>query len=153
MILQLATMNNCQKPSNLEVEKQAKFWLDSAKDNFETAEAMLSSKRYNFAMFMCQQTIEAVLKCAFIKLKSERPEYIHKLPRLLSVLGLDAPLWLEKIILRVDAHYIKARYFEDRFDSSIYNRENAAQSRRANLVQCTKANRRGSYDARCFYGL
>lgn len=30
------------------------FWLRSADDNLATARAMIVSKRWNFAMFMCQ---------------------------------------------------------------------------------------------------
>lgn len=113
-------------PTQKDIEKYIVFWRDSAVDNMKTAESLLHSKRYNFAMFMCQQTLEAILKCAFLKLKEERPPFIHKLPRLLTMSGLKVPPWLDKIILRVDAHYIKARYFNDRFNSQIYNQKNAA---------------------------
>ncbi|OGQ49143.1 MAG: hypothetical protein A3I09_01960 [Deltaproteobacteria bacterium RIFCSPLOWO2_02_FULL_47_10] len=120
-------MNVNGVPTPDEIKKYAIFWHDSAIDNMKTAESLLHSKRYNFAMFMCQQTLEAILKCVFLKLKAERPPFIHKLPRLLTMSGLKVPLWLDKIILRVDAHYIKARYFNDRFDLQIYNRKNASE--------------------------
>jgi len=114
------------KPNKTEIKNSIKFWLDSAIDNLETARAMLRSKRYNFAMFMCQQTLEALLKCSFIKLKNERPPHIHKLPRLLTLIGIEIPVWADKTILKVDAHYVKARYFEDRFNRQIYNAKNAS---------------------------
>lgn len=117
-------MNN--KPSPADLASQIKFWFDSAADNMKTAESLLRSKRYNFSMFMCQQTIEAILKCLFIKLKNDRPPYIHKLPRLLVMSDIDVPDWADEIILNVDAHYIKARYFSDRFDHTIYNHKNAS---------------------------
>lgn len=118
-------MNNEPSPSDL--SSQIKFWLDSAIDNMKTAESLLRSKRYNFSMFMCQQTIEAILKCVFIKLKGDRPPYIHKLPRLLTLSEINVPNWADEIILNVDAHYIKARYFNDRFNLAVYNRKNAAK--------------------------
>lgn len=120
-------------PTPAEIQKYTVFWFDSAVDNMKTAESLLHSKRYNFAMFMCQQTLEAILKCAFLKLKGERPPFIHKLPRLLTMSGLKVPSWIDKIVLRVDAHYIKARYFYDRFDPQIYNRKNALE-----LIEHTK---------------
>lgn len=45
-----------------DTDKVVKFWLMSSKDNFETASATLKAGRYNFAMFMCQQAVEALLK-------------------------------------------------------------------------------------------
>lgn len=124
MVWAVQNMNDklCQR----DIDKQVKFWHDSAMDNLKTAESLLRSKRYNFSMFMCQQTIEALLKCAFVKLRCDRPPYLHKLPRLLFLSGLEVPSWADEIILSVDAHYIKARYFADRFNTSIYNKKNAS---------------------------
>jgi HEPN domain-containing protein len=109
-----------------DTDKVVKFWLMSSKDNFETASATLKAGRYNFAMFMCQQAVEALLKAVFIIYKNERPEYIHKLPRLVELTGIKVPKSVDKKILKIDAHYIKARYKEDRFNEKIYNKRNAA---------------------------
>jgi len=76
-------------------------------------------------MFMCQQTVEAILKAVFILQKNERPEYIHKLPKLVELTGIKIPKTIDKKILKIDAHYIKARYKEDRFNTRIYNKRNA----------------------------
>lgn len=74
---------------------------------------------------MCQQTVEAILKAVFIIQKNERPEYIHKLPKLVELTGVKIPKTIDKKILKIDAHYIKARYKEDRFNTKIYNRRSA----------------------------
>jgi HEPN domain-containing protein len=74
---------------------------------------------------MCQQTVEAILKAVFIIQKNERPEYIHKLPKLVEMTGVKIPKTIDNKILKIDAHYIKARYKEDRFNTKIYNRRNA----------------------------
>ena len=109
-----------------DINKAVRFWLLSSKDNFETADAMLKAGRYNFAMFMCQQAVEAILKAVFIVQKNERPEFIHKLPKLVEMTGIEIPKSIDNKILKIDAHYIKARYKEDRFNVKIYNRRNAA---------------------------
>ena len=70
-----------------DTDKAVSFWLMSSKDNLETAHAMLKAGRYNFAMFMCQQSVEALLKAVFIIQKNDRPEYIHKLSRLVELTG------------------------------------------------------------------
>src|SRR4030067_2799763 len=109
-----------------DVDEALGFWLLSSKENFETAKAMLKAGRYNFTMFMCQQAVEALLKAVFIIQKNERPEYIHKLPKLVEMIGIKIPKSIDNKILKIDAHYIKARYKEDRFNAKIYNRRNAA---------------------------
>lgn len=103
------------------------FWLRSAKENLATAKAMLVSKRWNFAMFMCQQTIEALLKAIYVHKKHERPPYIHRLPQLADLAEVDLPDDIDRKMLEIDAHYLKARYFTDRFDRGIYNRKRAAE--------------------------
>jgi len=108
-----------------DTKRAIRFWLLSSNDNFETAAAMLKAGRYNFAMFMCQQAVEALLKAVFIIQKNERPEYIHKLPKLVELTGIKIPKSIDDKILKIDAHYIKARYKEDRFNSKIYNKQNA----------------------------
>ncbi|MEK6791021.1 MAG: HEPN domain-containing protein [Deltaproteobacteria bacterium] len=110
-----------------DTDKAVSFWLMSSKDNLETAHAMLKAGRYNFAMFMCQQSVEALLKAVFIIQKNDRPEYIHKLSRLVELTGFEVPQTIDRKVLKIDAHYIKARYKEDRFNKKIYNRRNAAQ--------------------------
>lgn len=38
------------------------YWIEIAKYDLETAEAMLKSKRYLYVGFMCHQSIEKILK-------------------------------------------------------------------------------------------
>lgn len=112
---------------NTDIEKAVNFWLKCVKDNLQTAEAMIKTGRWSFAMFMCQQTLEALLKAVFIITSKKRPEYIHKLPKLLQLTGIKVPKAIDLKILKIDAHYISARYQEERFNKTIYNRKNATQ--------------------------
>ena len=109
-----------------DINKAIRFWLLSSRENLETAVAMLKAGRYNFTMFMCQKTVEALFKAVFIIQKNERPEYIHKLPKLAEMAGIKIPKSIDNKILKIDAHYIKARYKEDRFNHKIYNNRNAS---------------------------
>lgn len=113
-------------PSPRELESAIAFWVRSAKENLAIAESMCKSKRYNFVMFMCHQTLEAVLKEVYVASKKERPPFLHKLPRLLFASGLSVPDKVDLTLLQADAHYIKARYIQDRFDTKVYNAKNAA---------------------------
>lgn len=76
-------------------------------------------------MFMCQQSLEALLKAIYIVQTGERPPHIHNLSRLFDLTGLQAPKKIDLSLLTIDAHYLKARYFTDRFDKAIYNKKTA----------------------------
>jgi HEPN domain-containing protein len=61
------------------MESKIKYWIDLSDYDFETAEAMLKSKRYLYVGFMCHQTIEKAFKAYFTKVKSETAPYTHSL--------------------------------------------------------------------------
>ncbi|GAB1450544.1 hypothetical protein MASR2M47_06000 [Draconibacterium sp.] len=57
---------------------KVKYWLELSEYDFETAEAMLSSKRYLYVGFMCHQTIEKILKAYFTSFKEKCEILISK---------------------------------------------------------------------------
>lgn len=65
------------------------YWIEIAKYDLETAEAMLKSKRYLYVGFMCHQSIEKILKAIYAYKSKEIPPRIHNLARLLKLTGLD----------------------------------------------------------------
>lgn len=110
---------------NRSYEKVKKFWLKAAQDNFQIAKTMLETGRYSFAMFMCQQSLEALLKAIIIVKTKDRPPYIHELGILLKAVRLRVPRKILEILKEADQHYIKTRYKEDRFNTKIYNKDTA----------------------------
>lgn len=65
-----------------------KYWIDMAIYDFESAKAMLETKRYLYVGFMCHQTIEKILKAYFCKNSSETPPYTHNLTKLAKLSSL-----------------------------------------------------------------
>ncbi len=61
------------------MDSKIKYWIDLSDYDLETAEAMLSSKRYLYVGFMCHQSIEKAFKAYYTKLKSETAPYSHSL--------------------------------------------------------------------------
>ena len=55
------------------------YWVELSDYDFETAEAMLVTKRYLYVAFMCHQAIEKIFKACFSKLKEETPPFTHDL--------------------------------------------------------------------------
>ncbi|MGO1527499.1 MAG: HEPN domain-containing protein [Senegalia sp. (in: firmicutes)] len=60
-------------------EEKYEYWLDIAKYDLETAEAMFDSGRYLYVVFMCQQSIEKLVKGLFVLKNSKEPPRIHNI--------------------------------------------------------------------------
>jgi HEPN domain-containing protein len=80
-------------------------WQQAALDTLKVAESIFLPKRYDFTIFICQQTVETLVKYGLAKLKGERPPSLHRILQLLVVAGIEVPLW---------------------FDPEVYSRKNAA---------------------------
>jgi HEPN domain-containing protein len=96
-------------------EKTINNWLSQSDYDNQTALAMLKSGRYLYVAFMCQQSVEKLLKSIVIKKRAETPPYIHNLKRLIALIELNEiiPEHLNEFILELNTYYIEARYTED----------------------------------------
>ena len=94
------------------------YWLDLAKYDLETAEAMLISKRYLYVGFMCHQTIEKALKAIYLKNHNEVPPRIHNLARLLKLndLSNEIPADLLEVIHQLNPLNIASKYPDEELD-------------------------------------
>lgn len=61
------------------IEAKIKYWIDLSDYDLETADAMLSSKRYLYVGFMCHQTIKKAFKAYFSKLNPDTVPFTHSL--------------------------------------------------------------------------
>lgn len=69
------------------VEK-IKYWQDLAEYDFDTANAMLNSKRYLYVGFMCHQVIEKMMKAYYSAKNDDSPPYTHNLKHLANKTGI-----------------------------------------------------------------
>ncbi len=65
------------------------YWIEMSDYDFDTANAMLTTKRYLYVGFMCHQVIEKILKAYWSNVLEEPPLKIHSLSRLAEKSGLD----------------------------------------------------------------
>lgn len=65
------------------------YWVEMSDYDFDTANAMLATRRYLYVGFMCHQVIEKILKAYWSKVLEEPPLKIHSLSRLAEKTGLD----------------------------------------------------------------
>lgn len=65
-----------------------KIWLDGAIDALETAEVLLSSKKYNHALFFGQLYLEKLLKATTYHTTDNHPLFTHDLSLLARKSGI-----------------------------------------------------------------
>lgn len=88
------------------------YWVEMSDYDFDTATAMLETKRYLYVGFMCHQVIEKILKAYWSKVLEEPPLKIHHLSRLAAKSGLVDELTEGQLIFidNLEPLNIEARY-------------------------------------------
>ena len=63
----------------MDFEDKYLYWEDVAQYDLETAEVMLSSGRYLYVVFMCQQAVEKINKGLYVFYNREEPLRTHNI--------------------------------------------------------------------------
>jgi len=66
----------------MDKQEKIKYWIEIADYDYDTAKAMLLSKRFLYVGFMCHQTIEKILKAYFTSKYEDVPPFTHNLKHL-----------------------------------------------------------------------
>ena len=88
-------------------------WLKQADYDMDTADAMFSSGRYFYAVFMCHLSIEKSLKGLYSKKLHEVPPKTHNLIYLLNKIGKKPDQKLKKFITKLNTASVATRYPDD----------------------------------------
>lgn len=94
------------------VSENVRKWLERVEYDLQTAEAMVHTARYIYAVFMCQQAIEKCLK-ALIVHRGREAFPIHNLRRLSELCEVKFNDDQLKKLDFLSQYYINARYKED----------------------------------------
>lgn len=88
------------------------YWLDIAEYDLETAQALMTSKRWLYVGFMCHQVVEKAIKAYWCASKPEDPPYSHNLLNLVQSSNLvreisdEQRLFIQRIMpLNIEARY------------------------------------------------
>ena len=92
------------------VEKDVKSWIDTSSYDLETARALLKSKRYLYVLFMCQQSLEKLLKAHATAHTGAFPPRIHNLARLGEFAALEFSSEERALLERLSLYYLQSRY-------------------------------------------
>ena len=100
-------------------EKNVQSWIDFAEEDLATAEWCIQGGRCIWAMAMCQQAIEKVIKALYVKQTGDIPERTHNLIKLAKDTGIFEELSQETKSLFDDLliYYFSSRYPDKRKES------------------------------------
>ncbi len=112
------------------IKNRVDYWIESAKYDLKTAQAMLKEKRYLYVGFCCHLTCEKVLKAYYWSYKKTEPPFTHNLNMLISMTGLSESITKVniKFLDELMPLNIKARYPDDKVRISKFLNNSKAKS-------------------------
>jgi len=96
----------------MDLKEKMEYWVDLADYDLATAEALINTKRFLYVGYMCQLSIEKLLKALYVKTLEAVPPKIHSLSQLIKKIGIESELTeeLSDIIDKLELLNIEARY-------------------------------------------
>ena len=88
-------------------------WMIRARYDMETAEILLSNRRYLYVLFCCQQAMEKALKAQIAKRTGEHPPRLHNLVILAERAGITLDESRMALFRLLNNFYISSRYPEE----------------------------------------
>ena len=92
--------------------EKVNYWIELSDYDMETADAMLTSKRFLYVGFMCHQSIEKIFKAYYVDKTNLSPPYSHSL----SLLAKKSCIYFvlsesqKELIDQLEPLNIEARY-------------------------------------------
>jgi len=111
------------------MDKIVGHWVERSKYDLDTAKVMLETGRYLYVAYMCQQTIEKILK-AIIAQQGKENFPIHNLNRLAEIASISDELTSEQFnfLAELTPYHIETRYGDYKENlSEIINDKEAEQ--------------------------
>jgi HEPN domain-containing protein len=99
-------------------------WIFQSDYDYETAEAMFSTARYVYAIFMCHLCIEKIIKAQYLKRLNKVAPKSHNLLWLAEEIKMEFPENLSKFVFQLNDASLPTRYPQElRSAIKLYSRE------------------------------
>ena len=111
-------------------QEKFNYWLDIARYDLETAEAMFLSGRWLYVVFMSQQAIEKLCKGLYLLFVDDDTPKIHDINSLITKFEGKLPVAIDddrrRLFAKLTAFYLSNRYpeYKNRLSASL-NKEEA----------------------------
>lgn len=114
--------------SGREKKELIRYWLDLAAYDMKTAESLIKSKRYPYALFLCHLAIEKILKAHITSATGDHAPYTHNLVHLADKTGFAFSDDQKQLIADLTDFNLEARYPDWKQD--FYKRATAAYTKK-----------------------
>ena len=98
----------------MDAQEKFNYWLDIAKYDLDVAESMQKSKHWLYVVFMCQQSIEKLVKGLYSYYMPDTPPHLHNIKaiatRVESRLPMSLPSDKMDFFDELTAYYLNNRY-------------------------------------------
>jgi HEPN domain-containing protein len=98
----------------MDAQEKYEYWLDIARYDFETANAMFWSGRWLYVVFMCQQAVEKLVKGLYVIYIDDNLPRIHNIRQIFKKYSDKLPVSVDdernKFFDKLTAFYIEGRY-------------------------------------------
>lgn len=95
------------------VKEQTRKWVSHAEEDFEAAQAMLTSRQYRWVVFLCHIAIEKMLKACIVEFADRYPPHIHILTRLAEIANIGLPEHVKEFVEEMSDRSTPTRYPEE----------------------------------------
>jgi HEPN domain-containing protein len=100
----------------VDLKDKFEYWLDIAQYDLETAEAMFTTGRWLYVVFMCQQAIEKLCKGLYLVFLDDDVPKTHDINSLITKFEDKLPVAIENskrmLFAKLSALYLNNRYPE-----------------------------------------
>ena len=98
----------------MEAKEKYDYWLDIAQYDLDSADAMATSRRWLYTVFMCQQAIEKLIKGLYIIYVDDDIPRIHNINAIIGKFEEKLPLPVseenKELFRKLSMYYISNRY-------------------------------------------
>ena len=91
-------------------EEAVKYWIASAQDDWDVAQSLLKSAKYNHALFFLQLALEKLIKAVHVGQRDESPLYVHNLILLAQKAGIEFSEEELANLKEISSFNVSARY-------------------------------------------
>ena len=114
----------------MDLQEKFEYWLDSAQYDLDTGAAMFASGRWLYVVFMCQQSVEKLVKGLYLLYIDDDIPRIHTIRQIIRSFEakLPEPVTDERYELfdKLTAFYIEGRYTDYKNKLSTFLNEQEA---------------------------
>lgn len=114
------SLHDISDSNKIDIEKVTNYWLEMSDIDYLAMLDMVSSKRYNWALFIGHLVVEKLIKSVYVKKNHNHPPFLHDLLKLAKKSNMPLSNEQMDILDTITTFNINARY--DDYKLAFYNK-------------------------------